>query len=104
MILSDISVRRPVLAAVMSLLLIAFGAVSFRQLPLREFPDIDPPIVSIETRYRGASAPVVETRVTQPIEERISGRFALAKTARNGLWFGAMTFRSGRQPKMTEPR
>ncbi len=73
MILSDVSVRRPVLAAVISLLLIAFGVVSFRQLPLRELPDIDPPIVSIETRYRGASAPVVESRVTQPIEDSVSG-------------------------------
>ena len=73
MILSDVSVRRPVLAAVISLLLIAFGVVSFRQLPVRELPDIDPPIISIETRYRGASAHVVESRVTQPIEGRISG-------------------------------
>ena len=73
MIISDVSVRRPVLAAVISLLLVAFGLVAFDLLPLREYPDIDPPIVSIQTTYRGASAAVVETRVTQPIEERISG-------------------------------
>ena len=73
MILSDLSVRRPVLAAVISLLLIAFGVVAFDLLPLREYPDIDPPVVSIETAYRGASAAVVETRITQLIEERISG-------------------------------
>ena len=73
MILSDISVTRPVLAAVLSLLLIAFGLVAFERLPLREYPDIDPPVVSVETRYPGASANVVETRITQLIEDRISG-------------------------------
>ena len=73
MILSDLSVKRPVLAAVLSLLLIAFGLVAFDRLPLREFPNIDPPIVSIDTVYRGASADVVESRVTRIIEDRIAG-------------------------------
>ena len=73
MLLSDISVRRPVFAAVMSLLLVAFGLVCFDRLPLREYPDIDPPIVSIRTSYQGAAANVVETRITEPIERRISG-------------------------------
>jgi multidrug efflux pump len=71
--LSDISVTRPVFASVLSLLLIAFGSVAFTQLPLREYPDIDPPVVSIDTTYTGAAANVVETRVTQIIEDRISG-------------------------------
>jgi multidrug efflux pump len=73
MILSDISVTRPVLATVMSLLLIGFGLVSFDRLPLREYPDIDPPVVSIETIYPGAAANVVETRITELIEDRIAG-------------------------------
>ncbi len=73
MILSDISVKRPVLAAVLSLLLIAFGLVAFDRLPLREFPNIDPPVVSVETNYRGASADVVESRITRVIEDRIAG-------------------------------
>ncbi|MEM7731911.1 MAG: efflux RND transporter permease subunit [Pseudomonadota bacterium] len=73
MILSDLSVKRPVVAAVMSLLLIACGIVAFQQLPLRQFPDIDPPVVSVETVYPGASASIVETRVTELIEERIAG-------------------------------
>ncbi|MEL4416283.1 efflux RND transporter permease subunit [Shewanella algae] len=73
MILTDISVKRPVFASVISLLLIAFGLVSFGKLPLREYPDIDPPIVSIDTSYRGASASVVESRITQLIDDRISG-------------------------------
>lgn len=73
MVLSDVSVKRPVFASVISLLLLAFGLVAFERLPLREYPDIDPPIVSIETVYPGAAANVVETRVTQIIEDRIAG-------------------------------
>lgn len=73
MILSDISVTRPVFASVLSLLLIAFGIVSFTKLSLREYPDIDPPVVSVDTSYAGASANVVETRITEVIEDRISG-------------------------------
>jgi len=71
--LSDTSVRRPVLATVLSTLLVAFGLLSFANLPLRELPAVDPPIVSIETIYRGASAEVVESRITKPLEERLSG-------------------------------
>jgi len=73
MFLSDTSVTRPVFASVISLLLIAFGLVSFSKLALREYPDIDPPIVSIDTSYQGASANIVETRITEIIEDRISG-------------------------------
>lgn len=60
-------------ASVISLLLILLGVVSFLKLPLREYPDIDPPVVSIDTRYPGAAANVVETRITQLIEDRIAG-------------------------------
>ncbi|MCM2681033.1 efflux RND transporter permease subunit [Echinimonas agarilytica] len=73
MILTDISVKRPVFASVLSLLLLAFGLVSFDKLPLREYPDIDAPVVSVSTNYRGASASVVESRITKRIEDRISG-------------------------------
>lgn len=70
--ISDTSVRRPVLATVLNLLLIAFGAVSYTRLQVREYPDIEPPIVTVETEYRGASASVVERRITQPLEDRIN--------------------------------
>jgi multidrug efflux pump len=73
MILSDLSVTRPVFASVVSLLLVAFGLVAFDRLPLRQYPDIDPPVVSIDTTYPGASAAVVENRITELIEERIAG-------------------------------
>lgn len=71
--LSDISVTRPVLGSVISLLLVVFGLVAFERLPLREYPDIDPPVVTISTSYRGASAAIVETRITQLVEDRIAG-------------------------------
>nr|WP_294381626.1 efflux RND transporter permease subunit [Prosthecobacter sp.] len=70
--LSDTSVRRPVLAMVMNLILIAFGVVAYIRLQVREYPDIEPPIVTVETSYRGASAAVVERRITQRLEDRIS--------------------------------
>lgn len=73
MILSDVSVKRPVFATVLSLLLIIFGLVAYQTLPLREYPDIDPPIVSIDTTYRGASASIIDSQVTQIIEENIAG-------------------------------
>lgn len=73
MILSDVSVQRPVFAAVLSLLFIAFGLVAFDRLALREYPDIDPPVVTIDTTYPGAAASIVETRITEPLEDRIAG-------------------------------
>jgi multidrug efflux pump len=73
MIISEISVRRPVFATVISLLLIIFGLVSLDRLPTREYPDIDRPFVSITTNYTGASAAVIETKITQPIEDAIAG-------------------------------
>jgi multidrug efflux pump len=72
-LLSDISVKRPVLAIVCSALLIAFGILSFDRLPLREYPDIDPPILNVVTTYTGASAAVVENKVTELIEDRLAG-------------------------------
>ncbi|MYD95985.1 MAG: efflux RND transporter permease subunit [Gammaproteobacteria bacterium] len=71
--LSDTSVKRPVFATVIALALVAFGILSFSLLPLREYPDITPPVVSISTAYPGASADVVESRVTTVIEDEISG-------------------------------
>ena len=69
MILPRISIQRPVLASMMSLALVLFGIISLDRLPVRELPDIDPPIVSVNTTYPGASADVVETEVTERLEE-----------------------------------
>ena len=73
MILSDLSIRRPVFATVMSLLLVVLGVIAYTRLTLRELPAIDPPIVSVEVNYPGASAAVVETRITQVLEDSLSG-------------------------------
>ncbi len=73
MIISDYSVRRPVFASVISMLLIILGLASMMGLPVRQYPDTDSPVVSIETTYRGASAQVVETKVTQVIEDQVAG-------------------------------
>ncbi|MBD3820713.1 MAG: efflux RND transporter permease subunit [Thiotrichales bacterium] len=70
---SDTSVKRPVFAAVVSLLLFAFGLMSFDRMSLREYPNVDPPIVTISTDYLGASADVVDNRITKVIEDQISG-------------------------------
>ncbi|MGN0859168.1 MAG: efflux RND transporter permease subunit [Stenotrophomonas sp.] len=71
--LSDISIQRPVFALVMSLLLLVLGVMSFSRLTLRELPAIDPPIVSVSVTYTGASAAVVESRITQVLEDALAG-------------------------------
>jgi multidrug efflux pump len=70
--LSEVSIKRPVLALVFSLVIILFGLVAYTRLPVREYPNIDPPIVSITTFYRGASPNVVETEITDVLEEQLS--------------------------------
>ena len=71
--LSETSIRRPVLASVMSLLLVLVGLVSFQQLSVREYPRIDEPLVNVTTRLLGASSEVIESQVTKPLEDSIAG-------------------------------
>ncbi len=70
--LSQISIKRPVFAGVMSLTILLFGLIAFLRLPVREYPDIDPPIISVVTTYRGASPSVVETEITNVLEEQFA--------------------------------
>jgi multidrug efflux pump len=79
MTLSEFCIRRPVFATVLSLLLIIFGLVSLERLQIREYPDISRPVVSVNTVYRGASAAVVENKITQAIEERVGGVDGIVK-------------------------
>ncbi len=79
MLISDISVRRPVFAAVISLILVIVGLMSVRSMSVREFPDIEQPIVSISTSYRGAASDIVERRVTQLLEDEIAGISGIVK-------------------------
>jgi multidrug efflux pump len=83
MIISDKSVRRPVFATVISALLVILGLAALGRLPVRQYPDVDAPVVSIETSYRGASAEVIETKVTQVIEDVIAGIEGVEKLTSN---------------------
>ena len=71
--LSNISINRPVLAMVFSLVIVLFGIVGFSYLGVREFPSVDPPVVSVATLYTGANADVVESQITEPLEDAING-------------------------------
>jgi len=73
MFLTDLSIKRPVVASVMSLVLVIFGLVTFQEIPTDELPDVQPPVVTIQTDYRGASAEVVDTQITQKIEDFVGG-------------------------------
>ena len=73
MIISDLANRRPVLAVVFNLLLITFGLIAYQQLPLREYPNIDAPVITVLTNYPGASAEIIEREVTQRLEDRLAG-------------------------------
>lgn len=73
MFLPELSIKRPVLATVMSLLIILIGVIAFDRLTVREYPKIDSPVVSVRTVYTGASPQVIESQVTQPLEDSISG-------------------------------
>ena len=73
MVISDICIRRPVFATVLSLVLVLLGLVSYDRLSIREYPKIDEPVVTVTTAYRGASAEIIESQVTKPLEDSIAG-------------------------------
>lgn len=73
MSLAAVSIRRPVLAIVMSLTIILFGAIGFTSLGVREYPSVDPPVITVSANYTGANADVIESQITEPLEESISG-------------------------------
>ena len=73
MMISDLAVRRPVFAAVAAIALCVIGLAAFFFLPVRELPDVDPPVVSVSTNYPGASAEVIESRITEPVEQQVAG-------------------------------
>ena len=73
MTLYSLSIRRPVLALVMSITIVLFGLIGLRSLGVREFPSVDSPVITVSTNYRGASADVIESQITEPLEESING-------------------------------
>jgi multidrug efflux pump len=73
MMLPELSIRRPVLATVMSLAIVLIGLMAYTRLAIREYPNIDEPVVSVETRYPGAGAEIVESQITVPLEDSLAG-------------------------------
>jgi len=85
--LSTTSIQRPVLAVVMSLIIIIFGIIGFTYLGVREYPSVDPPVINVMTTYTGANAEIVESQITEPLEESIngiSGIRTLSSSSRDG--------------------
>ena len=98
MILSDVSIRRPVLALVMSLLLLIFGLVAFSRLAVREMPDVQSPSVSIVTTYEGAAPDIIENQVSKPLEDQLSGISGIrniVSTSRKGRSSITVEFQQG---------
>ncbi|MGR3315974.1 efflux RND transporter permease subunit [Roseovarius indicus] len=99
MTLPDIAVRRPVLAAVASLLLLVFGLAALRTIPVRELPDVDNAVVSIDTIYVGAAPEVIDTDITEPIEgavAAITGLRSISSESRQGRSRITLEFETGR--------
>ena len=71
--ISELSLKRPILATVMNLMIILFGIIGFTYLGVREYPAIDPPIITVNTNYTGASAEIIESQITEPLEKLING-------------------------------
>ncbi len=87
MSLSSLSIRRPVLAIVMSIVIVLFGIIGYTFLGVREYPSVDPPIVTVSTNYVGANADVIESQITEPLEESVNGIAGirtLTSTSRDG--------------------
>jgi multidrug efflux pump len=85
--LSTISIKRPVLALVMNIVIVIFGIIGFLYLGVREFPSVDPPVISVSTSYTGANAEIIESQITEPLEEAlnsIAGIKTLTSTSRDG--------------------
>ncbi|HQL24186.1 MAG TPA: efflux RND transporter permease subunit [candidate division Zixibacteria bacterium] len=85
--ISSLCISRPVLATVLSILIVLFGGIGFFFLGMREYPNVDPPIISVSTAYTGANADVIESQITEPLEEEIngiSGIRSLTSTSRDG--------------------
>src|SRR5512147_1505693 len=71
--ISELSLRRPVLAIVLNIIIVLFGVIGFKFLGVRDYPAIDPPNISVRTSYPGANADIIETQITEPLEKAVNG-------------------------------
>src|SRR5690606_18006848 len=72
MTLSELSIKRPVLATVFAIVVVLLGIVGYLSLGVREYPSVDPPVVTVQTNYTGANAEIIESQITEPLEEQIN--------------------------------
>ena len=72
MSLSSVSIKRPVLATVLSVVIVVFGVIGYNFLGIRDFPSVDPPIINVRTTYTGANSDVIESQITEPLEKAIN--------------------------------
>lgn len=71
--ISELSIRRPVLATVLTIIILLFGLIGYNTLGVREYPSVDNPIISVTCSYSGANADVIENQITEPLEQNING-------------------------------
>ena len=81
MSISSLSIRRPVLAIVMNIFIVIIGFIGFSYLGVRDYPSVDQPFVSVSTSFTGANADVIETQITEPLEQAINGIQAFEASA-----------------------
>jgi Cu/Ag efflux pump CusA len=87
--ISELSLKRPVLATVMNLTIILFGIVGFSFLSLRDYPAIDPPIITVRTNYTGANADIIESQITEPLEKGSTAFPAFGRSVPAAKWVPA---------------
>ncbi|MFZ9718536.1 MAG: efflux RND transporter permease subunit, partial [Chitinophagaceae bacterium] len=73
MTISELSLKRPVLAIVLNIIIVLFGVIGFRFLGVRDYPAIDPPNINVRTAYPGANADIIESQITEPLEKAVNG-------------------------------
>lgn len=101
MFLSDISIKRPVLATVMSLIIVLLGLVGYTTLSVREYPNVDEPVITVTTSYSGANAQIMESQVTKPLEDSLAGIEGIKfinSTSREGVSLINVAFVQSRDP------
>lgn len=101
MFLSDISIKRPVLATVMSLVIVLLGLVGYTTLSVREYPNVDEPVITVTTSYSGANAQIMESQVTKPLEDSLAGIEGIKfinSTSREGVSIINVAFIQSRDP------
>ena len=83
--ISELSIRRPVLSTVMTLIILLFGFIGYNSLGVREYPSVDNPIISVSCSYPGANADVIENQITEPLEQNINGIPGIRSLSRTSL-------------------